>query len=239
MDIKGKTAIVTGASRGIGRAIAIALAKKGANVALSARTADKLEEVAVAVREHGVDALPFAGDMASEGDIRKFIDAGVSQFGGVDILVNNAGIGHFGPVAEMTTEQWDEMFNLNVRGLFIATREALPHLRKAGESVVVNVASVAGKNHFAGGAGYASTKHAVRAFSHCLLLEERTHGVRVLSINPGSVYTDFFDGHNVSEERIASMLHVDDIADSVLAMIHLPQRAMISEIDIRPSDPRS
>ena len=238
MKIQDKTAVVTGASKGIGRAIAIALAKAGADVAISARTEARLGEVADDIRDTGREAMPFVGDMASEQDVRRFIDAAAERFGGIDILVNNAGMGHFGPIAEMSVEQWDEMFNLNVRGLFIATQAALPHLRTAGESVVVNVASIAGKNHFAGGGGYAATKHAVRALGHCLLLEERTYGVRVLSINPGSVYTGFFDSHDVTEERIASMLHPDDVAESVLHMIELPQRAMVSEIDIRPSNPK-
>jgi len=239
VEIKGKTAIVTGASRGIGRAIAIGLARAGANLAISARSQKDLDAVAAEARQFGTGALVFVGDMSREDDIRRFVRDTASEYGRIDILVNNAGLGNFAALADMTTEQWDEMYNLNVRGLFIATREALPHLRKAGESVVVNVASIAGKNHFAGGAGYASTKHAVRAISHCLFLEERQNGVRVLSINPGSVYTGFFDSHNVSEERAASMLHVDDVTESVLTMIRLPQRAMISEIDIRPTNPKS
>ena len=125
-----------------------------------------------------------------------------------------------------------------VRGLFIATREALPHLRDAGESVVVNVASLAGKNAFVNGGGYAATKHAVVGFSRCLMLEERKNGIRVLTICPGSVATNFFDDHHDTfDPKRERILQSEDVAESIIHMIKLPQRAMVSEIDIRPSNP--
>jgi 3-oxoacyl-[acyl-carrier protein] reductase len=134
------------------------------------------------------------------------------------------------------------MFNLNVRGLFIATREALPYLRKPGEAVIVNVVSLAGKNAFASGGGYAATKHAVLGFSRCLMLEERKNGIRVLAICPGSVDTHFFQDQQGPEENkmkpnLEKVLKPGDIADTILHMIRMPQRAMISEVDIRPSNP--
>jgi 3-oxoacyl-[acyl-carrier protein] reductase len=238
MEIKGKTAVVTGASRGIGRAIAVALAEEGAEVAISARSENDLGRVADEIRSLEAEAHPFAGDMSVEKEIQDFVRSTVDRFGRLDILVNNSGMGHFHSVAEFPTEDWDYMFNLNVRGLFITTRECLPHLRKAQESVIVNVASLAGKNAFKGGGGYAATKHAVVGFSRCLMLEERDNGVRVLAICPGSVRTSFFDSHaGVSESRLDNMLRPEDVADGVIGMIRLPQRAMISEIDIRPTNP--
>lgn len=238
MEIRGKTVVVTGASKGIGKALAIGLAKEGANLAISARSGDVLGKVAEEVRSLGVDAHAFTGDMSVEKDIKEFVRLSVDKFGGLDILINNSGTGHFHAVAEFPTSDWDAMFNLNVRGLFIATRESLPHLRKAAESVIVNVASIAGKNAFKGGGGYAATKHAVLGFSRCLMLEERDNGVRVLAICPGSVRTAFFDSHqDVSQSRLDNMLRPDDVADSVIHMIRLPQRAMVSEIDIRPTNP--
>jgi 3-oxoacyl-[acyl-carrier protein] reductase len=122
--------------------------------------------------------------------------------------------------------------------LFIATREALPHLRRAGESVVVNVASLAGKNALVGGGGYAASKHAVLGFSRCLMLEERKHGVRVLAICPGSVATHFSgDRHLDDPERRKRITQPEDVAESILHMIRLPQRALVSEIDLRPTNP--
>ncbi len=237
MEIKGKTAIVTGASRGIGKAIALTLAREGARIGISARSADALARVGEELRAHGGAVHVFTGDMSDEEQIRAFVRSSAERFGSIDILVNNAGIGRFHNVAEFPTSDWDEMFRLNVRGLFIATRECLPYLRKAKESVVVNVASLASRNAFTGGGGYAATKHAVLGFSRCLMLEERDHGVRVLAICPGSVRTDFFDSDSVPKSRLDRMLAPDDVAESMVHMIRLPQRAMVSEIDIRPTNP--
>jgi len=238
MILKGKVAIVTGASKGIGKAVALALARQGVQLAISARSQDLLEQAARDARQLGVKCLAFCGDMSKEEDIQNLIRATVSEFGHLHILINNAGFGYFLPLSELTTKQWDEMFNLNVRGLFIATRESLPHLRQAGESVIVNVASLAGKNAFANGSGYAATKHAVIGFSRCLMLEERKNGVRVLVICPGSVATNFFDDHHGTfDPKREKILMPEDVADSIIHMIQLPQRAMVSEIDIRPTNP--
>jgi 3-oxoacyl-[acyl-carrier protein] reductase len=134
------------------------------------------------------------------------------------------------------------MFNLNVRGFFIATREALPYLRKQGEGVIVNVVSLAGKNAFVGGGGYAASKHAVLGFTRCLMLEERKNGIRGLAICPGSVDTYFFQvqqgpGETRMTPNLEKVLKSGDIADTILHMIRMPQRALISEVDIRPSNP--
>ncbi len=240
MLIKDKVAVVTGASKGIGRAIALALAERGAHLAISARGKDDLREVEEAIQQMGVRAFAYSGDMSDEKEIKKFISESAKSLGRIDILVNNAGIGIFKPVAELETEDWDAMFNLNVRGLFIATREAIPHLRAVGESVIVNVASLAGKNAIPKAAGYVASKHAVMGFSRSLMLEEREYGVRVLAICPGSVDTSFFDGPAKSFEpkNRKKVLIAQDVAMSVIHMIELPQNAMVSEIDIRPSNPK-
>jgi NADP-dependent 3-hydroxy acid dehydrogenase YdfG len=176
--------------------------------------------------------------MSIEKDIKNFISETVNHLGGLDILINNAGIGLFNPIADFPTKDWDDMFTLNVRGLFITTREALPHLRRAGESVVVNVASLAGKNAFVNGGGYSASKHAVIGFSRCLMLEERKNGVRVLVICPGSVATSFFDNHHDTfDPKRDRILKGEDVAESIIHMIRLNQRAMVSEIDIRPTNP--
>jgi 3-oxoacyl-[acyl-carrier protein] reductase len=234
MNLKDKVAIVTGASKGIGKTIALTLAREGAKVAISARSKDLLKQVAGQIENFGSQAYIFCGDMSKEDEIKAFIHGTAKKFGGIDILVNNAGLGHFSRIAELSTTQWDEMFDLNMRGVFIATREALPYLREAGESAVVNVASLAGKNAFIGGGGYAATKHALLGFSRCLMLEERKNGMRVLAICPGSVATEF--SHHDAEKR-ARIVQSQDVADSILLMLKLPQNAMVSEIDIRPSNP--
>ena len=238
MELKNKVAIVTGGSKGIGRAIALALANEGANVAISARDGKTLERTAAEVKAQGVDVFSFTGNMSAEAEIKRFIEATINRFGQLDVLINNAGVGLFHRIADFPTKDWDELFQLNVRGLFIATRECLPHLHKAGESAVVNVVSLAGKNAFLNGGGYSATKHAVLAFSRCLFLEERENGVRVLAICPGSVDTDFFDDRSeISNTRRQNMVQSEDVAESILHMLKLPQRAMVSEIDIRPTNP--
>jgi len=236
MNNKDKVAIVTVASNVIGKAIALALARQGVSLAISARSKDELERTAAEIRQSGVKCLAIIADMSKEDDIKRFVQSSIKEYGSVQILVNNAGMGHFKPVYELSSTEWDEMFNLNVRGLFIMTRECLPHLRKSGESVIVNVASLAGKNFFINGAGYAASKHAVLGFSRCLMLEERNNGIRVLAICPGSVDTSF-SANDVSDQKRKKILHPEDVADSILQMIQLPQRAMISEIDIRPTNP--
>ncbi len=239
LELNDKVAVVTGASRGIGRQIALAFAEAGAHVAVAARSRNPLEKVAVQIEQTGRKALLFVGDISKEKEIRDFIQKTMALFGKIDILVNNAGVGYFAPAAELSTARWDEMFNLNVRGAFLMTREALPYLRKSGDAVVVNLVSLAGKNAFIGGSGYAASKHALLGFSRCLMLEERKNGIRVLAVCPGSVDTHFFDNSR-SQDLAPSpekMLKPQDIAQTILHMIQLPQRAMVSEIDIRPANP--
>jgi len=238
MELKNKTALVTGAGRGIGRAIALALAKAGVRLALAARRRNELESVASEIRALNSEVFIIPTDMSEEPQVREMIAKTVAHFGALQILVNNAGLGHFHHVAEMTTAQWDEMFDVNLRGVFLATREALPHLRKAGESFVVNLASLAGKNTFVNGGGYAATKWGLRAFSQCLMLEERQHGVRVLVVCPGSVDTDFANGRTGSPHSAKKeIIRPEDVAETIMLALRMPQRTMVSEIDIRPTNP--
>lgn len=238
MNLKNKVALVTGASRGIGEAIALALANAGTKLFLTARDEARLQRVAAQARQAQVEVETAVADLHEEPQIKKLISQAHAKFGRLDILINNAGLGYFRPVAEMPTTQWDEMFAINLRAVFIATREALPYLRKAGESFVVNVASLAGKNTFVNGGGYAATKWGLRAFSQCLMLEERKHGVRVLSVCPGSVATDFGAGSDrATRAAQTNIIQPEDVAETILAALQMPQRTMVSEIDIRPTNP--
>ncbi len=240
MKLHGKVALVSGASKGIGRQTALTLASAGAEVAISARSQDLLQGVAAEIKKEGREVLVFPGDMSQEKDIQDFVKHTAARFGRIDILINNAGLGYFCPAAEMTTALWDEMFNLNVRGVFLLTREALSYLRKSGQAVIVNVVSTAGKYAYVGGCGYAAAKHALLGFSRCLMIEERKNGIRVLAICPGAVDTSFFDNPLAQDmaPRRERALKPEDIANTILHMIQLPQRAMISEIEIRPSNPK-
>lgn len=238
MDLKNKVVLITGASRGIGAATALTLARAGAKLVLTARDAERLAQVAARARELQAEAITVVADLHDEAQINHLIAQALARFGRLDILVNNAGLGYFRSVAEMTTAEWDEMFAINLRAVFLATRAALPHLRNAEESFIVNVASLAGKNTFANGSGYTATKWGLRAFAQCLMLEERKNGVRVLTICPGSVATEFGSGNErLPRSPKPNIIQPEDVAETILSALQIPQRAMVSEIDIRPTNP--
>ena len=237
MELKNKIAVVTGAGKGIGRATALELTKAGANLTIVSRTMSDLQSLARECGNLGRKVLPISADVTRESKVKEVVASTVKHFGNIDILVNNAGIGRFGRVEELSTQDWDAMFELNLRSMFIFTREALPYLKRKEESFVVNVASLAGKNAFVGGAGYAATKWGVMAFSKCLLLEERAAGVRVLAVCPGSVATKFFNHPSLPKPDRTKILQPEDVAQSIVHAIRLPQRAMLSELEIRPTNP--
>jgi NADP-dependent 3-hydroxy acid dehydrogenase YdfG len=154
----------------------------------------------------------------------------------LDILVNNAGIGRFAPVKELSLSDFDAMWNVNVRGLFLCTQHAVRMMETQRGGVIVNISSLAGKNAFVRGAGYAATKWALMGFAKCLMLEVRERNIRVVTVCPGSVDTTF--SHPSESPRAEKLIHPQDVADTVLAAITIPARSMVSEIDIRPTNPK-
>ncbi|MHB2153561.1 SDR family oxidoreductase [Calditrichota bacterium GD2] len=238
MELKDRVAIVTGGHKGIGKALSVKLAQHGAHVAMVGRDAAALDEAASEIKKLGVQALAVQGDLCENDVIDRFVRQVIEKFGRLDILINNAGVGYFAPLSELSIAHWDAMFNLNIRAVFLVTQKALPYLRQAGEAFVVNIASLAGKNAFVGGSGYAATKHALIGFSRCLMLEERKNGINVLTVCPGSVRTDFFQHHQSAETVLAKeILEPQDVAQAVVESLKLPARAMVSELDIRPANP--
>ncbi len=237
MNLKNQVALVTGAGRGIGRAISIALAAQGATVILVARTVPELESVRGEIASRGGTAEVLHADVSEEGEIKKLFEVVKSRFGRLDILVNNAGIGSFVNVRDMKVEEFDRMWNLNVRGLFLCTQQAIHLMEAQKDGVIVNISSLAGKNFFVGGAGYAATKWALMGFAKCLMLEERQFNIRVVTVCPGSVDTSF-SGHGPSSARSDKILSPEDVADTVVAAVLMPPRAMVSEIDLRPTNPK-
>lgn len=221
--LDGHTALVTGASKGIGRAIALALAREGARVMLSARHAPDLERTAEEFRKEGLSVATVSGDVGREQDADAVVKRTVQEFGGLSILVNNAGIGIFKPVMEMAVAEFDAMWSTNMRGVFLLTRLALPHMVTAGRGEIVNIASLAGKNTFTGGAGYCATKWALRGFAGSLMLEVRDRNIRVVTICPGSVDTTFMS-HGKKGESIPGP---EDVAAAVLFALTAPARAML------------
>jgi 3-oxoacyl-[acyl-carrier protein] reductase len=226
--------LITGATEGIGRATASAFGRDGWRVGACARTAGKVAALVEALRAEGITAAGATGDVGVPGDVERVVRALTSELGPVDALVNNAGIAVFKPFEEQTLDEWDGMMATNVRSLFLVTRAVLPGMRERGAGTIVNVASLAGRNGVKHGTGYAASKHAVLGFSRSLMLEVRSQGVRVIAVCPGSVDTDLIRPLGRDAGRI---LQPSDVADAILAAVRLPARAMVSELDIRPSNP--
>jgi len=227
-------AVVTGGSEGIGRALVEALVNRGAAVACCARNTAKLP----ADRSDTGTIAGFACDVRDEAQVAAFARDAQNAIGIPTLLVNNAGIARWSPTAEMSLEDWSAVIDTNLTGMFLVTRAFLPGMIAAGRGAIVNVASLAGRNGVAGGAAYSATKHGVLGFSKSLMLEVRRQGVRVIAVCPGSVDTPFFDKSPlVASPNRAGMLRAEDVAQAILDAVALPERAMISELDIRPSMP--
>lgn len=237
MELEGASAIVTGAGRGIGRAIAIGLGRAGARVTLVARTASDLEAVAKEVREAGGEALVVAGDVTQRGFPEKLVEAAAAQ-GRLQILVNNAGIGSRAPLAEMTDDAWDTLMETNLHSVFRLTRAALPQLRDGGGHVVM-ISSLAGRNPIAGMSAYCASKAALDHMTACLMLEVRHEGVKVSTVAPGSVDTGFGSAAGMDPSEGSWKLTAEDVAAQVLALLEMRHDAHSSRVEMRPLRPKS
>jgi NADP-dependent 3-hydroxy acid dehydrogenase YdfG len=236
VDIKGQNAVITGASRGIGRAAAVALARAGVNVAVTARNGDQLDELVQECRALGVKAEAFAADAADAAAVYAARDAVLASFGHIDILVNNAGVAKYGTLLEHTIEDYDWMMNTNMRSTFLFTHAFVPGMieRKSGSVVVVS--SQAGVNGFPNEAVYCSTKHAQVGFATALDGELRPHNIKVSIIAPGGVRTTFAFGTGRTEDMPAleHMIEADDVADAILYAVQQPAKTRVLIIGMRP-----
>jgi 3-oxoacyl-[acyl-carrier protein] reductase len=235
-QLDGRVAIVTGGSRGIGRAIAAALLDAGAQVAITGRTADSLAQ-AEAELEGGQRLLAVQADVSSETDVHRLVRETAERFGGIDILVNNAGVGRMTDVADQPTHEWREMIDTNLTGVFLCSRAVIPHLKQRGGGWIVNISSLASQNPFPGGACYSATKAGLNAFSHALMQEVRQHGIRVTVVAPGSVNTNFIPRDRGGDDG-AWKLTPDDVAQTVIDLLAHHARSLPSRVDLRPSMPR-
>jgi len=240
--LTGKVALVTGASSGIGEATAAALAGAGANVAIAARRADRLETLARKIEEAGGAVLQLPSDVTKPADIDRIVTVTAAEWERLDILVNNAGIMLNAPIAEASSEEWRHMIELNLLALMNITKAALPHL-KASAGHVVNIASVAGRVANPGASAYAATKFGVVAFSEALRREVLADRVRVTVIEPGLVSTELGD-HITNPSAKANLaqrqaelepLLAEDVAAAVTYVVTQPSRVSINEILIRPT----
>ena len=231
-DLENKVAIVTGGNRGIGRGIAEALAKEGMRVALTARTLEAAEKTA---KEIGGSARGYACDVRQWPQVQAVYAAVEKDFGGLDVLVNNAGVGVFGPIADLSVEDWHAVIETNVNGVFYCTKLAIPQMKKRGGGYIFNVSSLAGRNAFPMAGAYCASKHAVNGFSEVLFQEVRDDGIRVTYLMPGSVATDFGRGSAAKQDWA---LQAEDVGEMVVDLLHTHPRALHSRVEMRPAKPK-
>ena len=234
--LRGKVAVVTGGSRGIGLAIARALAAEGVNVSVTGLSDAHLSAARSKIESAGPSAVEtLRADVRRYDEIERAINATVGRFGGLDILINNAGVGVFAEVADMTPAQWSEVIDTNITGVFNACHAAIPHLRRRGGGSIINISSLSGTNPFVRGAAYCASKAAVNAFSESLMQEVRYDQIRVSYVAPGSVATEFALGDPAkgAEWKVAP----EEVAEVVVNLLRHPTRSLPSRVEIRPTRP--
>lgn len=235
-ELNGKVALITGASSGIGAAAAHALVKEGVKVVLVARRAERVEALAKSL---GENAIPIIADVADVAAAEKVFGLIRDRFGGLHILFNNAGVGIATPFAESTPEQWRQQIDANIFGVLNYAHGAIPLLKGREGASIVNVSSVAGSRSFENWAVYTATKFAVKGFNDALRKELAAERIRVSSINPGHVYTEW--GFNVPKDALREArdsieaLHADDIADALLYVVKQPPSVLVNDLEIRPT----
>lgn len=235
IDLSGQAAVVTGGTKGIGRAVARALVQAGASVAIGARTAPEVESVTRELATLGPGAvMGLPCDVQDPRACTELVDRAAREFGRLDILVNNAGVGHFAPIQRMSPEDWRRQIDVNLGGVFHCTRAAIPHLTSTG-GWVINIGSLAGRNSFAGGAGYNASKFGLLGMTEAMMLDLREDGIRVSIIMPGSVST-YFNDHDPGPDD-AWKLQPEDVARAVLDLLAYPGNALASRVELRPSRP--
>jgi len=227
--------LVTGGSKGIGLAIARALLDRAGQVAITGRGAAALADAARTLSA-GDRLLTVRGDVRDPGDAQRLVDETVRRFGGLDVLVNNAGVGKFANVADMSVDDWRQVVDTNLSGVFYCTRAALPELRRrGGGGYIINISSLAGKNAFTGGAAYCASKAGLDQFSEALMQEVRHENIRVSYVMPGSVATEF--GGGPGDAGAAWKLAPEDVAKVVVDLISHEARSLASRVELRPSRP--
>jgi len=235
MDISGKTAFITGGSKGIGYGIAEKLVQEGVNVALTARRENEVQEAARRLSEMGPGrALGLVCNVRNLEEQQEAVRRTVEAFGSLDFLVANAGVGSFAPIDEMSVETWHDIIDTNLTGVFYSVKASVEELKKR-EGYIVTISSLAGRNPIAGGSAYNASKFGLNGFSEAIMLDLRQSGVRVSHIMPGSVATHF-GGHEPNDED-AWKIQPEDIAEIVLGLFTMHPRTLPSRVEVRPSRP--
>jgi len=232
VDLSGQAVVVTGAGRGIGRAIALALAKNGATVVASARTQSQIEETVRTISQAGGKSAAYRCDIADESQINHMFEFAMDQFGRIDILVNNAGIGLFGALHNFSTADLDKLLAVNMRGTYICCREALQRMIPCRSGWIINISSVVGFKGYPNQSAYTASKHAIVGLTKSLAVEAQEYNIRVSMIHPGGVDTDLVGDARPDLDR-SILLQPEDIAEAVLYLLNLSDRCTVDELYIR------
>ncbi|MBN1301679.1 MAG: SDR family oxidoreductase [Melioribacteraceae bacterium] len=235
---KKDVAVVTGASRGIGKAIALKLAREGMDVVIFGRDSDKLTEVRKLLLEYNTGDMIFSGDLFDEDFVNSSVKSILHKYGRIDHLINNAGAAVFKKFSEISLEEFQSQVNVNVYGVFNMCKAVSERMIELKSGSIINISSLAGKNGFVNGTTYSATKHAVQGFTKSLMLELREFNIRVISICPGSVSTEMISGTPIEPDDHEKILKPEDIAETVHHVLRLPLRACVSELEIRPTNPK-
>ncbi|HKF51653.1 MAG TPA: SDR family NAD(P)-dependent oxidoreductase, partial [Candidatus Acidoferrales bacterium] len=230
--LTGKSALITGASRGIGFAVAQRLGQLGARIAICGRDQNALEAACTRLRGQGIDALAVSADVSHSGQVSSLAEKALARFTGIDFLINNAGIGRFGPLQDFSEGDWDTVLDTNLKGVFLVSRAVIPSMISRGRGHIVNISSLAGKNFFPGGGLYCASKWGLLGLTYCMGEDLRAHGIRVTAVCPGSVATEF--GHP-SAKNVHKMLQPHDVAHAVEMIITAEPQSFISEVVMRPT----
>jgi len=236
-SLENKTCLVTGGTRGIGRAIARMLLQEGARVMISGRTPESVDKALAAYApDAGNKVTGKAADLTNYGEVEELFRHVDGSLGGLDVLVNNAGVGLFGSVSELSVDDWKKTMETNLYGSFYCSRMALQRFETGGGGFIVNISSLAGAHAFAGGAAYNASKFGLTGFSEALMQDVRSRNVRVSYVMPGSVATEFGSGTVSGAEWKVTP---EDVAEVVRMILKMPARTLVSRIEVRPSQPKS
>ncbi|MFD0828999.1 SDR family oxidoreductase [Neobacillus sp. M.A.Huq-85] len=231
--LKDQIAIVTGASRGIGKEIALKLAEQGVKLALIG-SSEQVTQTAEELKNKGFShVLSIQADVSNESDMQEAVRKTIEEYGHIDILVNNAGVGFFKLTEEVTVEEWKKVFEVNVQGVFLGIKAVLPHMKARRSGTIITISSDVGRYTIPNGAAYTATKYAVQGFSGSVAQEVREYGIRVGTINPGMVDTFFAESTQGLPEK-KDWLKVEDIANAVVYMASAPKYMLIDEIVLHP-----
>lgn len=235
--LNGKNALITGAGKGIGKALAIALAKEGVNVALLARTAADLQAVADEVENEGVKAVIIPADVSNIRSVNSAVESAIASLGSIDILVNNAGIAAFGGFLDLSPEEWEKIIRVNLFGPYYTTRAILPSMieRKAGD--IINISSTAGLRGAAQTSAYSASKFALIGLSESLMQEVRKHNIRVTTLTPSTVATGLAFDLNLTDGNPDKVMQPEDFAELIISQLKLNRRVFVKDASIWSTNP--